>query len=80
MRPKFWSVSLYGQRVQRYRSFYNSPLTTMLNSQKKNKKICLNLKILNVTILLTILVETLPRSIHEFGGANLVCTFRGDVV
>ncbi len=28
----------------------------------------------------TTLVETLPRSMHEFLGVNLLCTFRGDVV
>ena len=36
--PKFWSVSLYDQRFPRYRTFYSSPLTTMLNVPKKNKK------------------------------------------
>ena len=41
MGPKFWSVSLYGQQFRRYRIFYHSPLTTMLNGQKKkNKRIC----------------------------------------
>ncbi len=30
--------------------------------------------------LYTTLVEAFPRSMHEFLGANLLCTFRGDVV
>ncbi len=46
--------------------FNHSPLTTMLNGQKKNKKNCQKSKIWNFTILLTTLLETLPRSIHEF--------------
>ena len=79
-RPKFWSVSLCGQR---YWTFDSSQLTTMLDVQgkepKKRKKQPQS-KILNYTILLTVLVETLPRSIHEFYGVNLVCDFRGDVV
>ena len=37
-------------------------------------------KIQNFTILWTPLVETLPRSLHNFLGVKLVCTFRGDVV
>ena len=32
------------------------------------------------TIRVTTLVETHPRRIHEFWEANLVCTFRGDVI
>ncbi len=38
LRPKFWSVSLYSQRFQRYRTCYHSPLTTMLYGQKKEPK------------------------------------------
>ncbi len=38
LRPKFWSVLLEGQPFSRYRTFYNSYLTTMLNGQKENKK------------------------------------------
>ncbi len=33
----------------------------------------------NFTNLYTTLVETLPRSMQEFFGVNLLCTFRGDV-
>ncbi len=38
LRPKCWSVSLYGQRFPTYRTFNHSPLTTMSNGQKKKKK------------------------------------------
>ncbi len=38
LRSKFWSVSLYEQWFPRYRTFYNSPLTAMLNVPKKNNK------------------------------------------
>ncbi len=138
LRSIFWSVSLYGQRFRRFRTFYPSPLTTMLHGQKKNKKklpkiqnfkfhysfnnfvrdppkgytwilgtksgvlfqrrcrlkllppYCPMLtetktnwqksKIWNFTILWAILVETLPRSMHDFFGVNVMCTFTGDVV
>ena len=33
--PKFQSVLLYDQPFSRYRTFYTSPFTTMLNGQKK---------------------------------------------
>ena len=68
---QIWSVSLYGQRFRAHRTFYNASLTTMLNGQKRTKKMP---KIQNYifTILLTTLIETLPRSIHEFLGANLM--------
>ncbi len=39
--------------------------------KKKNNNICQKFTISNYTILLTTLVETLPRSIHEFWEANL---------
>ena len=46
----------------------------MLNGKKKRtKKNCQ--KILNFTILLTTLVETLPKSMHEFWGANMQISF-----
>ncbi len=38
--PKFCFVLLYEQRFPWYSTFYNSPLTTMLNAPKKNKKNC----------------------------------------
>ena len=75
---KFHSVLLYDQPFSRCRLFYNSPLTTMLNVPKKND--CQKSKIWNFTILYTTLVDTLPGSMHEFLGANLLCTFRKDVV
>ncbi len=73
---KFWSISLYmlyDQRFPRYRTFYNFPLNTVLNIPKRKKKIA---KIWNFTILYAILVDTLPRSMHEFLGANPLCIFR----
>ncbi len=33
-----WSFSLYDRRLPRYRTFYNSSLTTMLNVKKEEKK------------------------------------------
>ncbi len=62
--PKLHSVLLYDQPFSKYRTFYNSPLSTMLNGPKKNKK-GQKFKISNFTVLLT-LSETLPMSIHEF--------------
>ncbi len=38
LEPKFWSVLLYDQPLSRYRTFYNSQLTTMLNGQKEQTK------------------------------------------
>ena len=38
VKPKIWSVLLYGQQFSRYRTFYSSPLTSMLNGKKKEKK------------------------------------------
>ncbi len=76
--PTFWSVLLYDQRFRRYCTFYNSPLTPMLNTQKKNKQICQKWKIWIVTILYTTLVEIIPRSMHEFLGVDMLCTYRGD--
>ncbi len=56
-------------------------LTTMLHIKKKEHKKCQKFNMSNFTIHWTFtLVETLPRSIHEFLGANLVCSFRGDVI
>ncbi len=50
-------------------------------TSRKGKKIyCQRSKIRNFTILYTTLVETLPRSMHDFVGANLLYTFRQDVV
>ena len=61
--------------------YYNSPLTTMLNGQKKkgHKNMLKFKKNQNFTILLTTLVEAYHRSIHEFWGMNLECTYKGDV-
>ncbi len=36
--PKFWSVLLYDQRFPWSCTFYNPPLTSMLNSQKEQNK------------------------------------------
>ncbi len=38
LRPKFWSDSLYTQRFPRYRTFYHTPLPTMLNAPPPPKK------------------------------------------
>ena len=38
MRSKFWSVSLYDQGFPRYCTFYNTPLTNMLNVPPPKKK------------------------------------------
>ncbi len=56
--------------------------TVKKKKRTKKKKIEEEQKfnILNFSILVATLVEALPRSIHEFKGANLVCSFRGDVV
>ena len=74
------SVSLYDQRFPRYRTFYHSPLTTMLNIPKKKQKMPKIQNFEHFTMLYTTLVETLPRSMHEFLEANLLRTFRQDVV
>ena len=83
IRPKFCFLLLYGQLFSRYRTFYDSPLTTMLSGHKKRmKKKMPKIQNLNFTILLTTLVETMARSIHvhDVFGANLVYSFGGDVV
>ncbi len=49
------------------------PMLTETNKIGKNPKF-------HFTILWTTLVETLPRSMHDFLAVNLKCTFRGDVV
>ena len=76
LRSKFWPVSLFDQRFPRYRTFYNSPLTTMLNSPKKNKTICQKSRVWNFTILYTTLVETVPRSMPEFFRSKCVVLFQ----
>ena len=65
---KFWSVSLYDQRIPRYRTSYNSPLTTMLTPppQKKKNKKCQKIQNFNFHYSFTTLIQTLPRSIHIF--------------
>ncbi len=55
-------------------------VTTVPESQKRTRKKCQKSKIWNFTILYTTLIETLLMSITEFCGANLLCTFRQDVV
>ncbi len=73
-RSTFWSVSLYDQHFPRYCTFYHSPLTTMLNVQKKKKekKKLLNIQSLNFATLWATSVETLPSSMHDFLGVNLM--------
>ena len=59
-----------------YHTSYNAPLTTMPNGNKKK-----NFKILNFTILLTTLVETVLRSIlNEFWESNLMWSIGGDAI
>ena len=80
-RPKFWSVSLYDQRFLRHRTFYNSPLTPMLNAQKGKQQQNNCQKIQNFTIPCTTLVENLLMSMTEFGEQiYLFCTCRQDCV
>ncbi len=80
LRPKVWSFSLHEQTFSRYRTFYNSPVITTVKTLKTEQN-CRNLNIWNLILsILTILVETLPRSIDESWGINLLCTFRGGVV
>ncbi len=59
------------RRFPRYRTFYNSALTP----QKEQKKIAKNPKFEQLWILWTTLVQTLPGSMHEFLGANLLCMY-----
>ena len=72
-RPKFWSVLLYDQRFSRCHTFYNSPFTPMphllLPPPQKVQKKCQKIQYF----------IQLPMSMHEFLGANLLCTFRQDV-
>ncbi len=77
--PKCWSVLLYDQRFPWCSTFYNSPLTPKLNAAKRTKKMP-KIQIWKFTILFTNLVETLLRSMPEFWRANLLCTFKQDVV
>ncbi len=53
---------------------FNSLLIAMLNGRKKRPKKFSKFKV--CTILLTLLVEIVPNSMHEFWGVSLVCTFR----
>ena len=55
-----------------------SPIWSHVNENEKKK--WQKSKIWNFTILWATLVETLPRSMHDFLGVNVMCTFRGDVV
>ncbi len=63
--PKFWSVSLYDKRFSRYRTFYNSPLTTMLNGHKKGQTKFPKCQYSNFTILLTTLVPFPGKILHS---------------
>ncbi len=68
-------VLLYDQRFPIYLTYYNPPLTAILNAppppththkNEKTQKIATNTNITNFTLLYTTWVETLPRSMHEF--------------
>ncbi len=50
------------------------------SSKKAELKKMQKFTIRNFTILLSTLVETLPRGTREFCRVNLVCTFRADVL
>ena len=78
--PKTWSVSLYNQQFRRYHTFYNSPLTPMLNAPQNRTKKMPKIRNWNLTILYTTLVGTLPRSMPELWGTYLLCTFTQDLV
>ena len=72
--PKLHPVLLYDQPFSRYCTFYNSPLTTMLNSPQKRTTTTTttkmpNFKISNFTNVTT-LVQTFSRSMHDFLGVN----------
>ncbi len=56
------------------------PYGPMLTKTKKKKKKWQNSKIWNIANLYTTLVETLPRSMHDFFAVSLFCNFRGDVI
>ncbi len=80
--PKFRPVSPYDQRFLWYRTFFILSLNPVLPPpprKEKNKKTCQKSKIWNFTLLYTTLVDSLLRSMPEFWGANLLCTFRQDV-
>ncbi len=78
--PKFHSGLLYDQPFSKYCTFYNSPLTTMLNApQTNNIRIAKNSKF-QISLFLNNFGRHTPGSIHEFWGATLVHTFRGDIV
>ena len=57
--PNFASVSVHGQSFSRYLTFYNQPLTSMLNAPKQQK-------LSNISIFLITLVGTLPKSMYEW--------------
>ena len=90
--PKFQSILLYDQPFLRYRTIYNSRLTTMLKGQErkkkqkkkkeknkqKQKKNAKNSNFLISQLFQQLWLRPSP-GIHEFWGANLVYTFR-DVV
>ncbi len=77
---KFWSGLLYEQPLLIYCGFHISLFDYHVTRPKKNKKLPKKIKISNSTIRLATLAETLPRNLRGFWGANLVYTFRGDVV
>ncbi len=56
------------------------PIDSHVKRPKTEQKKCQKAKIWNFTILYTILVETLPRSMHEFLEVNVLYTFRQDAI
>ncbi len=56
------------------------PIDYHVKRQKKNKKIWQKSKFEISQILYIFLVETFPKGMHDFFGANLLCTFRQGVV
>ncbi len=72
--PKFGSVSLYDQRFQRYQTFYNSPLTTMLNVPKMNKKMP-KIQYLKFHKSLSNFGRNHPQEYAWFWGVNMARTF-----
>ena len=69
---EFWGAKLLLEEML-FETF--TPIWSDVNKNKKNGK---NPKLPNS--LNNFGIETLPRSMHDFFGMNLMCTFRGDVV
>ncbi len=78
--PKFDPFRSTTSLYSGYNKSYYSRLNTMLNAKhEQTTKNCQNFKFHN-SLNNCWLVETLPKSMNGFGGVNLMCTFRGDVV